>query len=192
MRDLVYYVATSMDGFIADPAGDFSGFGTDPQTLAALFNRYPETCPVQARAALGVDGAPQRFDTVLMGYRTYAPALDAGLPGGAYPHLAQVVATHRSLPTTGGLRAISGDVAAEVARMKQEPGADIWLCGGGELAAELIDLIDEIQLKVNPILLGSGIPVLPITGGARAYTLTATETLPGGVVLQTYRADPGA
>lgn len=188
MRDLVYYVAASVDGFIADAAGDVSAFPQDPATLAALFERYPERCPAHARDALGVEAPPRRFDTVLMGYRTYLPALDVGLPGGVYPHLRQIVATHRDLPVAEGLGTMSGDVVAAVRRLKEEPGEDIWLCGGADLAAQLADLVDEVQVKVNPVLLGSGIPLLPATRAPRPLTLTATDPLPGGVVLHTYRA----
>lgn len=187
MRDLVYYVATSIDGYIADPDGDFSAFPTDPATLAALFARYPETCPAHARTALGVNGAPRRFDTVLMGYRTYEPSLAAGLPGGAYPHLRQIVATHRTLPHDPNLTTISGDLNEQVARLKAEPGRDIWLCGGAQLATQLADHIDEIQIKINPVLLGAGIPLLSSTQGPRPLHLAAAEELPGAVMLLTYR-----
>lgn len=187
MRDLVYYVAASLDGFIADDVGDFSAFPQDPATLAVLFERYPETCPAHARTALGVDAEPRRFDTVLMGYNTYRPALDIGLPGGAYPHLKQIVATHRTLPQTASPSTLVGDVADAVRRLKSEPGDDIWLCGGGNLAAQLIDLIDELQVKVNPVVFGRGIPLLPHAGDALPLALTATEHLPGGVVLNTWR-----
>ncbi len=63
---------------------------------------------------------------------------------------------------------------------------DIWLCGGGNLAGQLIDLINEIQLKINPVLLGDGVPLVR---GARpaGFELTASETLAGGVLLATYR-----
>lgn len=182
MRNLVYYVAVSADGFIADRNGDPSAIPTDPSTLAALFERYPETCPAHAREAFGVTSANRRFDTVVMGHRTYAPAVEVGLPGGAYPHLRQVVATHRDLP----LETMSGDVCAQVADLKRQAGADIWLCGGAELAGQLLDEIDEFQFKVNPVLLGDGIPVI---GGPRQVelTLASTEPLPEGVVLNTYR-----
>ena len=186
MRDLVYYVAISLDGFIAAPDGDTSMFPTHPDTLAALFERYPETCPTQARGPLGVTGAPRRFDTVLLGARTHAPAVAAGLPEGAYPHLRQVVVTHDRTPVAG-CEVLSGDVAATVADLKAHAGRDIWLCGGGQLAAQLIEQIDEIQLKVNPVVLGSGIPFLGGRRPAGPLRLTEVAPLPHGVVLTTYR-----
>jgi len=187
MRELVYYVATSIDGFIADPAGDFSHFPALPETLERLFARYPETCPGHVRESLGVTEGPRRFDTVLMGRRTFAPALEAGLSEGAYPHLRQVVVTHQAIPGLSGVEVMTGDVAAHVADLKSEPGHDIWLCGGADLAGQLVDLIDEIQLKVNPVLLGDGVPLLRGDVRPRAAHLMDFETLPGGVTLMTYR-----
>lgn len=188
MRELVYYIATSIDGFIADPAGDFSSFPLDPHTLAALFDRYPETCPVHAREALGVTGAPRRFDTVLMGRRTHQPAVDAGLVGGAYPHLRQLVAAHRALPEAPGLEVIDGDLGGKVRALKAESGRDIWLCGGAELAGQLIGEIDEIQLKINPLVLGAGIPLFRSEARPRAFHPVGLEPLPGGVSLARFRA----
>lgn len=187
MRSLIYYVASSLDGFIAAPDGDTSAFPHHPGALAALFDRYPETCPAHLRDTLGVTGEPRRFDTVLMGYRTFEPALAAGLPGGAYPHLTQIVATHRDLPPAPGLSTVSGDLATAVADLKRRPGGDIWLCGGGTLAAQLVDLIDELQVKLNPVAFGQGIPMLPIGGAPRQLTCVSVDPLPGGATLHTYR-----
>lgn len=94
--------------------------------------------------------------------------------------------THEAISGSPELRTISGDVAAEVHRLKQEPGRDIWLCGGGELAAQLIDEIDEVQVKINPLLLGRGVPLIPFEGAARRLALVGVERLPGGVILATY------
>lgn len=190
MRDLVYYVATSIDGYIADPTGDVSAFPTRPDTLAALFDLYPETCPTHMRAPLGVEAPARRFDTVLMGYATFAPALAAGFPGGTYPHLRQIVATHRALPGETSPSTVSGDLPGQIAALKQQPGQDIWLCGGADLAGQLIDLIDEIQLKINPVLLGRGIPVLrtpPAISVSLSFDRTDLTALPGNVLLTTYR-----
>ncbi|SJN21444.1 dihydrofolate reductase family protein [Luteococcus japonicus] len=191
MRNLVYYVATSIDGFIAEDDGDFSAFPQDPATLRVLFDRYPETCPVHVRDALGVTAAPRRFDAVVMGRRTHQPALDQGLTAGAYPHLAQYVVTRRSLPGSPSVQRVSEDPAQFVADLKREPGRDIWLCGGGDLAAQLLDLIDELQLKVNPVLLGNGIPLVRGTRIPASFRLVQSEQLPGGVLLNTYRKGCG-
>ncbi|MBO0596185.1 dihydrofolate reductase [Nesterenkonia sp. E16_7] len=188
MRELVYYIATSIDGFIADPAGDFSSFPLDPQTLDALFERYPETCPVHAREALGVTGEPRRFDTVLMGRRTHQPAVDAGLLGGAYPHLRQILAAHRAPGQAPGIEVIHGDLPARVRELKAEPGRDIWLCGGAELAGQLLGEIDELQLKINPLVLGAGIPLFRAEATAHSFHPAGLESLPGGVTLATFRA----
>lgn len=186
MRDLVYYVATSLDGFIADTRGDTGTFPLDPETLANLFERYPETCPAHLREALGVGGERRRFDMVVMGANTHQPALDAGLTS-AYPHLRQYVVTHRELPADDTVEAIGDHVHDVVAALKREPGMDIWLCGGGDLAGQLIDLVDEIQVKVNPILLGDGVPLVRGTHPPTRFELTDSEPLPGGVLLVTYR-----
>lgn len=186
MRRLVYYVAASIDGFIADESGETSVFPVDPRTLADLFERYPETCPAHLCEALGVTGPPRRFGAVLMGYRTHAPALEVGLTS-AYPHLRQVVATHRSIPADPTVEVVSGELGSYVARLKQESGGDIWLCGGGELAGQLVDEIDELQIKVNPVTLHSGVPLF--AGGVpRRWDLVSVEAIPGDVALVTYRA----
>ncbi|MDJ0336576.1 dihydrofolate reductase family protein [Salinibacterium sp. G-O1] len=187
MRKLVYFVAVSIDGFIADLAGDFSRFPVHPETLANLFARYPETCPAHLREVLGVTGRPRRFDTVLLGRRSHAPALEAGLTDGAYSHLRQIVVTHQDLPESPQVELMGGDIAPRIAELKAEPGLDIWLCGGGELAAQLVDLIDEIQLKINPVLLGSGIPLFGDGIQPRSLQATNIEQLPGGITLATYR-----
>lgn len=189
MRRLVYYVAVSIDGFIADPSGDTSAFPVDPGTLADLFARYPETCPVQAREALGVTEPPRRFDTVIMGRRTAQPGLEAGLSAGAYPHLHQIVASRGDTALGSGIERWDGDLDHRVAELKERPGRDIWLCGGGETAAQLIDQIDELQLKVNPVVLGAGIPLIADSarGLPRSLELIASEALPAAVMLLTYR-----
>lgn len=186
MRDLVYYVATSIDGFVAGPQGEVDAFALDPQLLADLFARYPETCPAHLREPLGVTGEARRFDTVVMGARTHQPALDAGLTS-AYPHLRQHVVTHRDLPDDPSVTRVEGDVLAAVAELKAGEGRDIWLCGGGDLAGQLVDLVDELQLKVNPVLLGEGVPLARLGYAGRAWRLVDLERLPGDVALLTYR-----
>lgn len=183
MRDLVYYVATSIDGFIAAHEGDFS---PDPATVKALFEIYPETCPVHVREHIGISGANRRFDTVIMGYQTLKPALDVGLTS-AYPHMRQIVATHRELPPDDSVETVQGDLSEYVAALRKEPGQDIWLCGGADIAGQLIDEIDEIQVKINPVVFGQGTPLFQMQTESICWKLVDCITLPAGVLLVTYR-----
>lgn len=185
MRKLVYLMATTADGFIADVEGGVDAIPQRPETLAAIFGRYPETCPVHARDILGVTAPATTFDTVIMGMQTHQPALDIGLTS-AYPHLRHYVVTHRTdLPPDPAVTVVASDPAAVVTELKAEDGLDIWLAGGADLATQLIDQIDEVVLKVNPVLLGEGIPLF--RGGAhRPLTLLEHTELPGGVVLHRY------
>ncbi|KHL10558.1 dihydrofolate reductase [Mumia flava] len=185
MRSLVYLIAVSIDGFIAAPDGGTEMFPQPPEALADYFAEYPEACPAHARDALNVTEPARHFDTVLMGARTHQPALDAGLTSG-YPHLEQYVFSHRALPPGENLTVVRGDPVDVVRDLKRRPGRDIWLCGGGDLAAQLVDEIDELHLKVTPVLLGGGVPLF--AGGATLpVELRDTRVLGGSVVLARYR-----
>ncbi len=66
------------------------------------------------------------------------------------------------------------------------PGSGIWLCGGGELAASLIDEIDRVIIKRYPVLLGDSVPLFATTPcRPRAFTLTGIKKLNSGVVFET-------
>jgi dihydrofolate reductase len=74
-----------------------------------------------------------------------------------------------------------------VRNLKSEAGNDIWLCGGSNLAGQLLDEIDEIQVKINPVVFGSGKPLFQSAHAASYWQLVSHELLPGGVLLVTYR-----
>lgn len=71
--------------------------------------------------------------------------------------------------------------------MKQQPGRDIWLCGGGSLASLLFQAIDELILKVHPILLGSGIPLFSSVIQLTYLELTNSKIYNNGFMLLHYR-----
>ncbi|MEO7587061.1 MAG: dihydrofolate reductase family protein [Arachnia sp.] len=185
MRKLIYLVGVSADGFIAAADGSADGFPLDPEVLGRIFTEYPETCPAHLRAALAVTGEARRFDTVVMGYRTHEPALQAGMTS-AYPHLHQYVVTHRTdLPPDPQLTVVHDDPVALVRELKAQDGLDIWLCGGANLAGQLVDEIDEVHLKVYPVVFGSGVPL--VTGSMTwQLRLHSSTPLGGGALLNVY------
>ena len=79
MRKLIYYVASTIDGFIAHKDGTWGGFLTEGEHFADLFASFPETVPNHLRDALGVHGENKRFDVVLMGRGTYEVGLKMGV-----------------------------------------------------------------------------------------------------------------
>jgi dihydrofolate reductase len=198
MRELVYYVAASVDGYIAGPEGETEAFVTSPELLADIFDRYPETCPTHLRDLLRVSAPARRFDAVVMGARTHEPAVAAGLTS-AYPHLRQYVVTRRApsandaVPADGAFPAdetvtfVGDEPLRFVADLKAQNGAHIWLCGGGQLAGQVAAEIDEVQIKRYPVVLGGGVPLFATGLPPFGLERIATETLPAGVVLETYR-----
>ncbi|MFH9090979.1 dihydrofolate reductase family protein [Streptomyces sp. NPDC017673] len=189
MRKLTYFVAGTIDGFIAAPDGDcdfFSPYLTEDY-LPHLTADFPETLPTPARAAFGVTDAPNtHFDTVLMGRGAYDPGLAVGLTS-PYAHLRQIVVS-RSLGTgpDPAVEVTTEDPIALVRRLKQEQGLGIWLCGGAELAGQLLPEIDELILKQYPVVAGSGIPLFRAEFSPRAFRLAGSRVFDNGNLVLTY------
>lgn len=187
MRSLVYYVATSVDGFIAQKDGSAQGFLTEGDHLGDLFDTYPETLPTHLRPLLGIDSENRMFDTVLIGRATYEVGLREDITS-PYGHLRQVLFS-RSTQTSPhkDIELVRKNVLAFVKGLKQEKGKAIWLCGGGSLASALLPEIDELVLKINPFVMGRGIPVFAADAAQTALDLVNSKRYSSGVALQRYR-----
>ncbi|WP_336723749.1 dihydrofolate reductase family protein [Cellulosimicrobium cellulans] len=189
MRELTYYVAVSLDGYIAGPDGEFDAFLAEGDHMQPIWARYGGTAPTDLAAAAGLPIADSPFDTVLMGWNTYAVGLPDHHLTNPYRHLRQVVFTrsHEAPSGSEGVEFTGSDPAETVRALKREDGKGIWLCGGGALAAVLVDEIDRLALKVNPVMLGAGIPLF----GERTYAplswrSTSTQTFRSGVTFAEY------
>ncbi|GAA4835613.1 dihydrofolate reductase family protein [Kitasatospora terrestris] len=193
MRTLTYYVATTLDGFIAgadggDPSGPDGFFPVTPDYLEHIVTHYPETLPGPARAALGVTAPGTRFDTVVEGRRSYQIGLDAGVAD-AYPHLRHLVFSRTLTESPDpAVELVADDPVAKVRELKSEDGGGIWLVGGAELAGALYGEIDELVLKVSPVTVGAGIPLFAGKHGTdpRTFALADQVVLPGGAMFLTY------
>lgn len=187
MRELKYFVACTVDGFIAREDGSFDFFLAEGAHLTDLVRTYPETVPAHLRESLGLAPASNWVDAVLMGRKTY----EVGLPFGVtspYPHLRQYVYSRsmRKSPSPD-VTLVGSDPLEHVRALKREPGRDIWLYGGGVVAAVLFPEIDELILKVNPVILGAGIPLFAEKVPQTDLTLAESKAYPNGFTLVRYR-----
>jgi dihydrofolate reductase len=165
VRGLRLYIASSLDGYIAGPKGelDWLDIGGD------LDYGYREFYA--------------SIDATLMGNATYQQALTFGpFP---YPDKTNYVFTRGAPPADDAhARFVSGDIAAFVRSLKDAPGADIWLVGGGQVNTVMLNagLIDEVILTMAPVVLGEGIPLFA-PGAARAsFATTGWEAYETGLV----------
>lgn len=190
MRKLVYYVASTLDGYIAAPDGSWDFFGALHDDLGAyIATHYPETLPTALRDQLGITAPNQVFDAVVMGRGTYEPALKVGITS-PYAHLEQYVFT-RTLDgdTDPAVTFVASDPVAYVRKLKESDGKDIWLCGGASFAAAVRSEIDEFVVKLNPVLANGGIPLT--AGPFDPLRLTLVDATPigtSGVVVLRYRS----
>ncbi len=154
-----------------------------------IATHLPETLPAHIRTALGVPGAPRRFDTVLMGHATYEPARLAQITSPYAPLRQYVFSRHLPPSTDPAVTVVTGDPVPVVQRLKAEStDRDIWLCGGGDLAAQLIGEIDEVVIKLNPVVLGQGVPLFRGLPAAHHFVYAGQEVHDGGVLWVTYTA----
>lgn len=157
MRKLVYFVAITADGFVAAEDGSFDAFLMQGPHMADLVADYPETLPTHVRNVLGITAPNRTFDAVLMGRTTYEMGSKEGVTN-PYAHLQQYLfSSSIGKSPDPAVELVKGDAPAFVRGLKAREGRDIWLCGGGKLAATLADEIDELVLKLNPVVLGAGI-----------------------------------
>jgi dihydrofolate reductase len=187
MRKLKYYVACTIDGFIAREDGSFDCFPLEGEHFADLFEFFPETFPAHVQKALGIAPENKQFDAVLMGRKTYEVGLKIGVTN-PYPTLKQYVFS-RSMKASPdeNVELVSENAVAVVKELKQEAGKDIWLCGGGDLAATFFSEIDEMIVKLNPVVIGAGIPLFSGSIGPTNLELTDRKIYSNGFLLLHYR-----
>jgi dihydrofolate reductase len=188
MRELTYYIALSLDGFIAGPNGEVDFYPLADDHTAYMNEHYPEMVPTHVRAAGGLaDVANRRFDTIVMGRRTYDPALQVGITS-PYAHLRQIVFS-RSLGASPdpAVEVVSDDPITRVRELKGGEGLGIYLAGGGQLAGELLPEIDRLVVKKYPVVAGSGLQAFATGFAPTQFTLEDARTFSNGCAVLTYR-----
>ena len=171
MNKIILYIATSLDGFIADINGGVDWL-PHPKDDAEI-------------EAVGYKDLMERIDTILMGSRSYKQILSFGDWG--WPDKHTYVFTSQQLETDKPYISITHDSPLEfMASLKERKSdKDIWLLGGAELAQSFAQegLIDEIILTIVPQALGTGIP---LGLSFEKFDLTTEKSLTDGMVQQIY------
>lgn len=185
MRRLTYYVGMSLDGYIAGPNGDVDFFPVTPDVVAFISEEYPETLPAHVREQLGIDTPNRHFDVGIQGRTTYEPALQIGVTS-PFPHLKQYVVSRTMTASPDPAVEIVTDPLATVRALKSEDGMGIYLMGGAALAGSLLPEIDELVLKVYPVVIGAGIPLFTAEFSPANFAQTGSRTLESGTVVLTY------
>lgn len=88
---------------------------------------------------------------------------------------------------------LNGSISEEVAKLKKEPGKDMWLYGGASLITSFVNegLVDEYRLSVHPVVLGEGKPLFIDISQRVPLELADTRIFSSGVVQLIYRSKNG-
>ena len=160
-RKIVVFIAASLDGYIATPE----------DRLDWLFR-------VQGEGDNGYTEFVQTVDTVIMGRRTYNWLLhETGREGFPYREQTCYVYSKSEKADYENVIFLSEPVASLAVLLRQQPGKDIRVVGGGRLIDSFLeeDLIDEWIITLAPVLLGDGIPLFGKRGFKTELTLTGVR-----------------
>ena len=184
MRKVKYFVANSLDNFIARPDGG----------VEWLFNDGTD---------YGMAEFFRSIDCVLLGRKTYEVAMGHNQPqrkSRKPKKKASSSGDMKSYVFSRTLKAgpeddftvVSENAGAFVRKLKSEAGKDIWLMGGGELAGSLLTegVVDQLSLNIHPLLLGQGIPLYQGVALQLNLELLSTKAHQNGCVQVEYRVKP--
>ena len=172
-RNIIVHIATSADGYIARPDGDIEWLTSRPAP----------------KGFYGMETFVKSIDIKLLGRKTYEASLRMGTKfGGNDRHL--IFSRHAppaDMPP--GVEFVNGPIGLFVSRLREQPGKDIWLMGGGDLIASFLDesAIDEFVISVVPVFIGDGIPLIARRHRHVPLELRSTERFADGLVQLHYR-----
>jgi len=172
-RKIIVHIATSADGYIARPDGDLDWLTSRPAP----------------KGFYGINAFMKKIDAKLLGRKTYDASLSLG---GTFEPNGNYFVFSRNAPPAGvpsGVEFVNDSIGAFVSRLREQPGKDVWLMGGGELIASFLDehAIDEFVITMVPIFIGDGIPLIARRHRHVPLELQSSERFENGVVQLHYR-----
>ena len=177
-RNVIVHIATSADGFIASPNGDLEWLTSRPAP----------------KGFYGINAFMKSVDIKIIGRKTYEASLRLGAKFDSKDR--HIVFSHQAAPAKApsGVELVNDAIGPFVSRLREQPGKNIWLMGGGELIASFLDeqAIDEFVISVVPLFIGDGIPLIARRHRHVPLDLHSVERFEDGVVQLHYRVQKQA
>jgi dihydrofolate reductase len=185
MGKIVVSDNVSLDGVIQDPAGD-EGFGRGG--WVGLIKDRPELSQLALDEALGANA-------LLLGRRSYEwfaarwPSRSGELADRLNSLPKYVVSSTLEEPNWNNSTVLKGDAVDEVSKLKQDLNGDIVVPASFQLVRTLLehDLVDEVRLKIFPVVLGAGERLFGETSDKKPMRLVDTKTIDGDVAYLIYK-----
>ena len=172
-RRVIVHIATSADGYIARPDGDLEWLTSRPAP----------------KGFYGINAFMKSVDTKVMGRKTYEASLRLGAK---FDSRGRTIVFSRHAPPADAPSCVefaSGAIGPFLSRLREQPGKNLWLMGGGDLIASFLDeqAIDEFVISVAPVFIGDGIPLIARRHREVPLKLLAAEQFEDGLVQLHYR-----
>lgn len=174
MRKIKLFIATSLDGFIAQPNDDL-GF-------LKLVEKEGED--------YGYAAFTSNIDTIIIGRKTYDYVVkEIGASHYDNGERDVYVITRTECPDNGRIKFYTGNIKDLVTKIKSEAGKDIYCDGGAEVVNELLkkDLIDELTISIAPILVGNGTRLFKEDRPEQLLEFVSAKTFDTGLVQLYYK-----
>ena len=178
-RRIIFEGAVSADGFIARRDGSVDWLERP-----------------QPKGNYGMGEFMSRVDTILWGRKTYDKGMEMGMgknPWGFEKLKNYVFSRKPEGELMEGFAWVQEPIRSFSQKLRAQPGKDIWMMGGGEIAGAFLDEgeMDEFRLTMIPVFIGEGIPLLGARKRSVALQLRAIEKFADGVVRVTYAVERG-
>ncbi|HEX9359022.1 MAG TPA: dihydrofolate reductase family protein [Streptosporangiaceae bacterium] len=185
MAKIIISENVSLDGVIQDPAG---GEGFRHGGWVGLIKDRPELGKLALDEALGAEA-------LLLGRRSYEwfaarwPSRTGALADRLNSLPKYVVSSTLQDPAWNNSTVLKGDVVNEVSKLKHELNGEIVVPASFQLVRTLMehDLVDELRLKIFPIVLGAGERLFGQTSDKKPLRLINTQTVGDGIAFLTYK-----
>jgi dihydrofolate reductase len=203
MRKLILKMSVTLDGFVGGASGNIDWLFTTTDDAAKKWiadtigqagvhimgSRTYADMAAYWPSSTDILAAPMNQIPKVVFSRSRDPKLSATTKALEDANRDAPVDKARAVASWSQPRIAAGDLAQEIARLKEEPGNDILAHGGAGFARSLVasGLIDEYQLLVHPVALGSGLPLFSQLAEPLRLNLVSTTRFAAGAVAHVYR-----